>query len=48
MVAEKLLLLILIAVAVFLEQGNGGGTAAPTASKIFSYYFGRSLAQAKP
>jgi cell division protein FtsI/penicillin-binding protein 2 len=29
-----------IAVAVFLEQGNGAGTAAPAAGKIFDYYFG--------
>jgi penicillin-binding protein 2 len=35
-----------IAVAVFLEQGNGAGTAAPTAAKIFDAYFGaRSLVQ---
>ena len=30
-----------IAVVVFLEQGNGAGTAAPVASKIFDYYFAR-------
>jgi penicillin-binding protein 2 len=35
-----------IAVAVFLEQGNGAGTAAPAAAKIFDYYFGeRTLTQ---
>jgi penicillin-binding protein 2 len=30
-----------IAINVFLEQGTGGGNAAPVASKILSYYFGR-------
>jgi penicillin-binding protein 2 len=30
-----------IAVVVFLEQGNGAGTAAPVAAKIFDYYFGQ-------
>ena len=30
-----------IAVAVFLENGNGGADAAPLGSKIFTYYFGR-------
>ena len=35
-----------IAVAVFLEQGNGAGTAAPAAGKIFDYYFG-TLTQAR-
>ena len=35
-----------IAVVVFLEQGNGAGTAAPAAAKIFDAYFGaRTLAQ---
>ena len=35
-----------IAVVVFHEQGNGAGTAAPTAGKIFDAYFEtRSLAQ---
>ena len=29
-----------IAVAVFLEQGNGQLTAAPVAARIFDYYFG--------
>jgi penicillin-binding protein 2 len=28
-----------IAVVVFMEQGNGQGTAAPTAAKIIDYYF---------
>jgi penicillin-binding protein 2 len=36
-----------IAVAVFLEQGNGAGTAAPVASKIFEYYFSRQVAQGR-
>jgi penicillin-binding protein 2 len=35
-----------IAVAVFLEQGNGAGTAAPVAARIFEYYFSRGLVQA--
>jgi penicillin-binding protein 2 len=35
-----------IAVAVFLEQGNGAGTAAPVAARIFEYYYSRDLAQA--
>ena len=30
-----------LAIAVFLENGNGGVDAAPTGSKIMSYYFGR-------
>jgi penicillin-binding protein 2 len=30
-----------IAINVFVEQGTGGGTAAPIASRILSYYFGR-------
>ena len=35
-----------IAVAIFLEQGNGAISAAPVAGKIFDYYFSRkSLAQ---
>ena len=37
-----------IAVAVFLEQGNGAGTAAPVASRIFGYYFSRDLVQGRP
>ena len=28
-----------VAVVVFLEQGNGSGTAAPAAAKILDYYF---------
>ena len=28
-----------VAVVVFMEQGNGSGTAAPTAAKILDYYF---------
>ncbi|HLF76517.1 MAG TPA: penicillin-binding protein 2 [Dehalococcoidia bacterium] len=36
-----------IAVAVFLEQGNGAGTAAPVASRIFEYYFSRQVAQGR-
>ena len=36
-----------VAVVVFMEQGNGGGTAAPTAAKILDYYFNEyNLAQA--
>jgi penicillin-binding protein 2 len=36
-----------VAVVVFMEQGNGGGTAAPTAGKILDYYFNEyNLAQA--
>jgi cell division protein FtsI/penicillin-binding protein 2 len=31
-----------IAVAVFLEQGNGALTAAPVAAKILDYYFNAS------
>jgi penicillin-binding protein 2 len=35
-----------VAVVVFMEQGNGGGTAAPTAGKILDYYFNEyNLAQ---
>ena len=35
-----------IAVVVFMEQGNGSGTAAPTAAKILDYYFNEyNLAQ---
>ncbi len=34
-----------IAVAVFLDQGNGAINAAPVASKIFDAYFNRNLAQ---
>jgi cell division protein FtsI/penicillin-binding protein 2 len=30
-----------IAVVVFMEEGNGGGTAAPVASKIFDFYFNK-------
>jgi penicillin-binding protein 2 len=30
-----------IAINVFVEQGTGGGTAAPIASRIMSYYFSR-------
>jgi penicillin-binding protein 2 len=30
-----------VAVTVFLENGNGGGNAAPLASRIMTYYFGR-------
>jgi penicillin-binding protein 2 len=30
-----------VAISVFVEQGTGGGTAAPIASRIMSYYFGR-------
>jgi penicillin-binding protein 2 len=36
-----------IAVAVFLDRGNGALNAAPVASKIFDYYFSRNLAQAR-
>jgi penicillin-binding protein 2 len=35
-----------VAVVVFMEQGNGAGTAAPTAAKILDYYFNEyNLAQ---
>lgn len=35
-----------VAVVVFMEQGNGSGTAAPTAAKILDYYFNEyNLAQ---
>ncbi|HEX5139335.1 MAG TPA: penicillin-binding protein 2 [Dehalococcoidia bacterium] len=38
-----------IAVVVFMEQGNGGGTAAPTAAKILDYYFNqRNVAESNP
>ncbi len=38
-----------IAVVVFLEQGNGAGTAAPVAARIFQYYFSRqAVAGARP
>jgi penicillin-binding protein 2 len=38
-----------IAVSVFLEQGNGAGTAAPVAGKIFEYYYSRdTLSQRAP
>jgi penicillin-binding protein 2 len=33
-----------IAVAVFLQRGNGAGTAAPVAARIFDYYFSRGEA----
>jgi penicillin-binding protein 2 len=31
-----------VAIAVFLENGNGSGNAAPVGSKVMSYYFGRT------
>ena len=35
-----------ISVVVFLEQGNGAGTAAPVGAKIMDYYFNqRNVAQ---
>jgi penicillin-binding protein 2 len=35
-----------VAVVVFMEQGNGAGTAAPTAAKILDYHFNEyNLAQ---
>ena len=38
-----------IAVVVFHEQGNGAGTAAPTAAKILDYYFNQhNVAQEGP
>ena len=38
-----------IAVVVFLEQGNGAGTAAPSAAKILDYYFDQhNVAQEGP
>lgn len=30
-----------IAITIFLENGNGGGNAAPLAGRIMTYYFGR-------
>jgi penicillin-binding protein 2 len=38
-----------VAVVVFHEQGNGAGTAAPTAAKILDYYFNQyNVAQGNP
>jgi penicillin-binding protein 2 len=38
-----------VAVVVFMEQGNGAGTAAPTAAKILDFYFNEyNLAQEQP
>jgi penicillin-binding protein 2 len=37
-----------IAVVVFHEQGNGAGTAAPAASKIFDYFFTRQVRSETP